>query len=542
MNMTKTKIIECLQSDPFSMYAKLRKLYKYTAILESLGDLDDETSRYTIIGVIPAERIIVNDDICIYEDLKSHKTKQVNFLEIVDEWINPRTIELGNNNLFQLGAIGYLGYNIKHYFEKLDRSLEKDNKCPDAYLVKYSLLNVTDRVSNKSYWIIDADMEQDVIKKTEEYLKQPIEKSDSFKVHGDCKPDFKREDYLNIIEKTRDYIKAGDIFQANITCRFSGKCSGDSFELYTYLRTITPNPFFAYLDFENPVLSTSPERFLKIHNNSIWTYPIKGTAKCLIDGIDQKDILSNSEKNIAENVMITDLLRNDIGRVCVQNSVNVKSLCGLKKFNDLYHLESIIQGNLKKNITFSDILQATFPGGSITGAPKIRSVDIIEELELTQRGPYTGAIGFFGENGYIDTNIAIRTIYFDNENLYFHAGGGITIGSVPEDEYDELILKASNLMKGIENFNILKKYRAEIDKLDTSLMKLFDERFGIIKEVGKVKRQYDIPIMQDNRVNQVISGKVEMCNKYSNVPEVFVIKLYNEIINHSMSIEENVGE
>jgi para-aminobenzoate synthetase component 1 len=342
----------------------------------------------------------------------------------------------------------------------LDTTIEDDIGLPSVYLVKYNIIFVYDRVENISFWIADKNSENSLLisklegryKFSEQNGAKQISEKDRFFLKSEIKQDFDTCHYLKKIEKTIHYIKNGDIFQANITERFSAKYEGDPIFLYESLRVNTPNPFFAYLDFENPIISTSPERFFKISDGKIFANPIKGTVRCLKDGKDQRQFLETSEKNRAENIMIVDLMRNDLGRVCIQGTVEVISLCEILKFNLLYHLESIIMGRLKGDLKISQILKATFPGGSITGAPKIRAMNIIEELENYCRGVYTGAIGFFGTYGYVDLSIAIRVIYFDKDRLYFHAGGGIVVESEPEKEFQELMLKIESIKSTICSF------------------------------------------------------------------------------------------
>jgi para-aminobenzoate synthetase component 1 len=220
--------------------------------------------------------------------------------------------------------------------------------------------------------------------------------------------------------------------------------------LYEQLRATTPNPFFALLDFPLPVISTSPERFFSVRGDRITASPIKGTCPCEIDSIDQRHWLEQSAKDRAENIMITDLMRNDIGRVSTKDSVQVDALCAVKRFNNVYHLESTVSGTLRPSVQLSDILRALFPCGSVTGAPKIHAMDIIEELETSRRGPYTGALGFFGSSGWIDTSVAIRIAYFASGRVYVHAGGGIVADSQPELEYKELMAKLSGISTCLE--------------------------------------------------------------------------------------------
>jgi para-aminobenzoate synthetase component 1 len=455
-NMNTRKYSNKLESnyktnDIIQLYSKVKTLYNDTSILESLNNPNTTSSRYTIMGVIPNEKLTILGTIAHLTNCANNTSIEVDYKKILNSWIKP--IANCSATAFQIGVIGYIGYEMKHHFEELVNYHKKDTNSHDLYLVKYSLLHITDNTLEKSYWIFDNSLTIDRVKSIITSIENTPIQVANFKSIDQIKHNFTKLQYLDSINKTINYIREGDIFQANITMRFQGKYSGTPFKLYETLRQTTPNPFFAYLDFEMPIISTSPERFFKIETNKIYTYPIKGTVKCEINGIDQKDTLLNSQKDRSENIMITDLLRNDIGKFCKQGTVNVTELCGIRQFNNIYHLESVIQGELKEKTTFYEILKAMFPGGSITGAPKIRSMDIIEELEYTSRDIYTGTIGFFGTEGFIDTNIAIRSIYFDDSNYYFHAGGGITTYSDPNEEYNELLLKIQKISETIASFN-----------------------------------------------------------------------------------------
>ena len=520
------------------MYVKIKNRFKRTSFLESLGNTNLDTSRYTIIGVIAKKQLVMYTDRCLMTDFSDGSKKEVDFLEVIDQFVNVHTIPGVESSPIQLGSIGYMGYELKHYFEKLDKSLKKDFKGPDGCLVKYSVLYVVDKIEEKAYWVFEDSIGDEYIEELEKLVDKETEfKVEKFNVLGDVHADFTKEEYLDMIRKTREYIAAGDIFQANITCRFHGKYVGDPFALYVHLRKTTPNPFFAYLDYEEPIISTSPERFFKIQDDKIFSYPIKGTIECEIDGVDQKDTLLNSEKDYAENVIITDLIRNDIGYVCKQGSVKVDALCAVKRFNHIYHLESIIEGELKDDVGMGDVLRANFPGGSITGAPKIRCMDIIEELENTQRGPYTGAIGFWGENGYVDTSIGIRIVYFDSDSFYLHAGGGITYASDPESEYEELMTKAVSLVNALREFNILKEHREKIDRLDRVFLQTLNDRLEVVKEVGRIKRKYGISVMQDGRVKEMLEKRKKMCTEFENIPEEFVEEIFTNIVEVAMAME-----
>jgi len=267
------------------------------------------------------------------------------------------------------------------------------------------------------------------------------------------KGNFTHREYLNAVEKARQYIIAGDIFEVNLSQRFKARLSIAPYELYTRLRSINPAPFAGYLDFDEvQVVSASPERFLHLQGDRVETRPIKGTrprGKTPEADKALADELLSSMKDRAENIMIVDLERNDLGRVCRYGTVRVTELAILETFPTVFHLTSTIVGRLKKGRDSIDLLKATFPGGSITGAPKVRAMEIIDELEPTRRSVYTGSIGYLSFNGNIDLNIAIRTFLVKGGIAYFQVGGAVVYDSDPEAEYQETLHKARALIDAL---------------------------------------------------------------------------------------------
>jgi len=264
---------------------------------------------------------------------------------------------------------------------------------------------------------------------------------------------FTRQAYERAVETVRDYIRAGDIYQANIAQRFTADLPAgfDPFALYRRLRETNPATFGAYQEFEGlTVASSSPERFVRLDGRHVETRPIKGTAKRLPDPAEDRaaaEGLAASAKDRAENVMIVDLLRNDLSRVCEPGSVAVPVLCGLETYAGVHHLVSVVTGTLRDGLDGLDLLEKTFPGGSITGAPKIRAMDIIAEIEGDAREIYCGAIGRIGFDGDLDTSIAIRTVFMDDREAVLQAGGGVTLLSEPGPEYDETLAKAERVFR-----------------------------------------------------------------------------------------------
>jgi para-aminobenzoate synthetase component 1 len=268
-----------------------------------------------------------------------------------------------------------------------------------------------------------------------------------------ARPDLAQAQFKSAIGRTIDYIEAGDIYQANITQRFRAKLPGafDRLALYEALRSRNPATFAAYVDFgDTALLSSSPERFLKLEGRQVETRPIKGTRprgrSPAEDSALAAELLA-SAKDRAENLMIVDLLRNDISRVCDVGSVKVPVLYGLESYATVHHLVSVVTGQLGADRNALDLLRACFPGGSVTGAPKIRAMEIIAELEPTARGPYCGSIGYISADGNMDSNIVIRTYCIQRDELTFQVGGGIVADSGPQAEYEESLAKAKALIE-----------------------------------------------------------------------------------------------
>jgi para-aminobenzoate synthetase component I len=266
---------------------------------------------------------------------------------------------------------------------------------------------------------------------------------------------FTRAAYEVAVARVIEYILAGDIFQANISQRFRAELpdGADALALYRRLRRRNPAPFAALLDYGDvAIVSASPERFLSFHDGLVETRPIKGTRPRGATPEEDARLaaeLLGSEKDRAENVMIVDLLRNDLSRVCRDHSVLTPEICTLESYATVHHLVSTVTGRLQPDVDSVDLLRATFPGGSITGAPKFRAMEIIAELEPTRRGPYCGAIGWLGFDGSMDTSITIRTYCLKGRTVTFQAGGGITADSDPAAEYEETLAKARALVAAL---------------------------------------------------------------------------------------------
>ncbi|MEI7795751.1 MAG: aminodeoxychorismate synthase component I [Methylococcaceae bacterium] len=351
------------------------------------------------------------------------------------------------------GAIGYFSYDLARRLEDFPNLAEDAEAIPEMMVGIYDWALIVDHEIKKSFLIVYDVTRHDEILCDLSQLATPDE-TELFSVTSEITANFSQNGYAHAFQKIKHYLKEGDCYQVNLTQRFSATCEGDTLQAYQALREINAAPFSAYLNFPNvKILSSSPERFLKLTGRHVETKPIKGTRPRKSDEIEndaQITDLKTSPKDRAENVMIVDLLRNDISKVC--QNVRVPKLFEIESYSTVHHLVSTVTGELNNNQHALDLLQQCFPGGSITGAPKIRAMQVIEELEPNRRGVYCGAIGYIDFNGNMDTNIAIRTLVQSHDTIRFWAGGGIVNDSKVEDEYQESFDKAAAMFQVLKRF------------------------------------------------------------------------------------------
>ena len=382
------------------------------------------------------------------------------------------------------GAVGYLAYDFGLSLENIKEKAKDDLALPDVFWGFYDTVIAVDHwkkkltifstgFPEKGSFLAKKHSEQRLKQFIQELSKQgrhcekadkPTKQSkarDCFAIARNDKlaikltSNFTKEEYLKAVAKAKDYIRKGDIYQVNLSQRFSAETTLNSFNLYQRLRQVSPSDFSACLDCGDfQIISSSPERFLNFDGKNVSTRPMKGTRPRGInsraDARHKRDLLQ-SPKDKAELLMIVDLLRNDLGRVCKYGSVRVSSMRALEAYSTVYQTTASIEGVLYPGQDRIDLLKACFPGGSITGCPKIRSMQIIDELEPTQRSIYTGCLGYLGFNNTMDLNILIRTILKKNDTIYFQAGGGIVADSQPESEYQETLTKAQGIFKALGN-------------------------------------------------------------------------------------------
>jgi para-aminobenzoate synthetase component 1 len=464
---------------PESLVENLRG--KSGIVLLRTSQLDSPSARYSFVAANPFLTFRSFGSCC--EIVSGHQSSTINRqlqfgnpwhlldalmarFELLDEIDSP--FPLG-------GAFGYWGYDLKNFTEpKLPRRAVNDLELPDCAVGFYDSLVVFDHHLGKACVIstgLDADGSRSEKRAWErlEFWRSRIQGSEMSRKDAKAQSDsnlgvfpplrepssnFSRAEFLTAVMRAQRYIRAGDIYQVNLSHRLTAQCGFTGWELFEKLSAVSPAPFSAFLDYGDfQLASSSPEQFLRLSGSHIVTRPIKGTRPRDVDPTRDAQLayeLQTSAKELAELVMITDLLRNDLGKVCEYGSVQVPELAKLEKFAQVQHLVSTVEGRLKKDVTHFAAFASCFPGGSITGAPKFRAMEIIDELEPVSRGPYCGAIGYLGFNRESQLNIAIRTAVCRNGVAHFNVGAGIVADSDPAAEYEETLAKARGFFAALK--------------------------------------------------------------------------------------------
>lgn len=439
-------------------------LFKDTqdAIFLDSGRDHDGMGRYSIIAVNPFEKIVNKGQ----ETQISRNGEEVsvtgNPFDVLRDKMDKYSMTYSSDLPFVGGAVGYFGYDLCHHIETLSRTALDDVNIPDLYLCFYNGAIIIDHLEDTVH-VTDAELNAGGQERVESIVKT-IEKGElepailNVVEHAEgveFMPNMDKETYLNSVRRIKEYIRTGDIYQANMTQRFETDLRDEPIALYKKLRDINPAPFASYMDFgSGQIVSSSPERFLKVRDGKIETRPIKGTlprGKTPEEDEKLKIELQNSKKDRSELLMIVDLERNDLSRVAKTGTVEVPELFVIESYATVHHLVSTVTAELREDLSLVDLLEASFPGGSITGAPKIMAMKVIDELEPTQRNVYTGSIGYMDFNGNADLNIVIRTIICKDEKAYFQVGGGIVWDSDEYKEYDETLDKARALMNALSH-------------------------------------------------------------------------------------------
>lgn len=462
--------VECYadMDTPISVFKRMQT-EKNCFLLESIGE-SQVTARYSFIGRNPfvcfrssGDEITVTDYTGKTDTYKGKPMEELQ--KLTEKYKAPKLNDIPS---FNGGAVGFFAYDVIRQYEYLPNVNQDDLELPDMHFMLTDEIIAFDHKRQKIVVIVnihtDGDVERQYSKAAGRLLDIQREMADLTKLSNKDTREYRsaskmvsnitKEQFCANVEKAKEYIKNGDIFQVVLSQRFTVETNVNPFNVYRALRLINPSPYMYYLNFgDYQIVGASPEMLVRVENGVVQTGPIAGTrwrGKTVEEDLKLEQDLLNDEKEIAEHTMLVDLGRNDIGRVSEFGSVKVTRFKYVERFSHVMHVISDVEGKLRADKSCFDALAATLPAGTLSGAPKIRAMEIIDELETTKRNAYGGAIGYISFNGSFDSCITIRTGVFKNGKAYIQAGGGIVYDSVAEYEYNESVNKASAVLKAIE--------------------------------------------------------------------------------------------
>jgi para-aminobenzoate synthetase component I len=483
------KTLDDVQLDTAEIYERLGWQSPSHFLLES-GKMGD----YSFVGGHPFATLTAKNGEAVWTTKDGdEETLSGNPLHILrDKMALFRAPKIPGLPKFRGGAVGFLSYDMIRYFEKMPRASRDDLGTPDLCFLLVDRLCVIDHAAGRVHLVAHLDLAADDLVSEQQRVESELErmaerllnrasrvageartasahlKTDQL-LHGQSQVveipntgtqsehldvSFSEAGFVEAVLQVQEYIRSGDVFQVNLSVRQGRELSAAPYDIYRELRRINPSPYASYLHFPDmQIVSSSPELLVRSLDGEVDTRPIAGTRPRTGDEARDRrslDDLRTNEKEIAEHIMLVDLERNDLGRVCRYGSVHVSELMAIEEYSHVFHIVSNVRGQLADGKDVYDLIEATFPGGTITGAPKIRTMEIIEELEPTRRGLYTGSIGWIDFDGDMELNIVIRTLQVQDGKGYVQAGAGIVIDSVPEREYKESLRKAKALWVAIE--------------------------------------------------------------------------------------------
>jgi anthranilate synthase component 1 len=462
-----------------SAYLRLAQGARYSFLLESVEG-GEKIARYTFAGAHPEEVFRYAGGACVLESRNRiiwEERDPITFLR--EHMARFQPVRLPGLPPLVAGAIGYFSYDMVRLIERLPKRLRDDIGLYDAMLMFYRGLIAFDHVQHR-LWIVrnvytegpgtlrakyNAAVKE--IRRTRELLAAPVQGEKPGKPPKGATPapkvtsNFRPSEYLEAVRKSQKYIRAGDIFQVVISQRFSAKAKSAPFDVYRELRALNPSPYLFYLQLNDVhVVGSSPEMLVKVQGREVFYRPIAGTrwrGKDETEDLRLEREMLASEKERAEHIMLVDLGRNDLGRVSDYGSVKVEKLMTVERYSHVMHLVSSLRGQLREDVDCFDALMSCFPAGTVSGAPKVRAMEIIEELEKTRRGIYAGGILYLDFAGNLDSCIALRTMVIKNGVAHVQAGGGIVADSTPEGEFDESVNKSKALLRALEAAHTSKK-------------------------------------------------------------------------------------
>jgi len=427
------------------------------AVFLDSGQPHCDQGRYDIISSNPYVTLVTDGEVTKIQTKDAIETSREDPLVLLKNLLDCQNAT-PEEVPFAGGAIGYFSYDFSRSLEELPKLAKNEEDVPEIALGIYDWIVITDHQEKKT-WLIGQGNDPHTFANWAELKSRilnpnPIIEFEAFELTDEIKSNMNAEDYAKAFFKVKDYLRDGDCYQVNIAQRFSAHTLGSPWEFYKQLRVNHPAAFGAYVN--NPystILSSSPESFLRTQSGKVETRPIKGTRpRSSNNDMDKAlaDELLDCGKDRAENLMIVDLMRNDLGRTCVPGTVKVDDLFKVESFPTVHHLVSTVSGELQPDKHPVDLIKTCFPPGSITGAPKIRSMEIIEELEPNTRGVAYGSVGYIGFNGDMNLNVAIRTLVHSDNQIRFWVGGGIVADSILEEEYQETLNKGAGLLKSLK--------------------------------------------------------------------------------------------
>ena len=432
----------------------------------------EKWARYSFLGSKPSRVIKGRGNRIEIKDSKTgtKKFKAENPIEVIKQEITAyKPVDVKGLPRFYGGLVGYIGYDMVRFFEKIPDRKKTGLKLPDMFLMVTDTVIIFDNLKGKLKVVSNAHINgrtpEEAYREAKEKIEHIVEKlrrskiknrksNGSTTLSGYESSFASREAFENAVMKSKEYILSGDIVQVVLSQRFDRELQIEPFNIYRALRVINPSPYMYYIDTgDAKLVGSSPEILVRLEGKKIILRPIAGTRRR--GETEEEDHLLEEElkkdpKEIAEHIMLVDLGRNDVGRVAEIGSVKVTELMSVERYSHVMHLVSNVEGVLQKDLDAFHVLEACFPAGTVSGAPKVRAMEIIEELEPTRRGPYAGAVGYISYSGNMDTCITIRTLIIKGNKIYVQAGAGIVADSVPEKEYEETVNKAMGMMKAVD--------------------------------------------------------------------------------------------
>ncbi len=453
---------------PVLAYLRIRNKGEFSFLLESVEGIG-RLARYSFIGHSPSSTIYSDEDKVVISDEESSKELKLKLLDYlgdqVDSFKHPKIDDLPD---FTGGIVGYLGFEV---ISEIENSIvfnnEKGDEFPEAKLGLFDSIIAFDHFKHRIIMITNVfvtessnldelyELARNKIEILKTIIQKPVELPETFRLTGEINDQINEITFHDKIEKIKNNIYAGDVFQLVLSERFSSDYEGDLINLYRALRIINPSPYMYIFEFNEDlsIIGTSPEDLLKVQNNRATILPIAGTRGRGKSEKEDKDLEENllaDEKEIAEHTMLIDLARNDLGRVCKHNTVNVTEMMNVHRFSHVMHIVSRVEGELNEDSNCIDALKASFPAGTVSGAPKIRAIQLIDEYEEVSRGPYAGSVGYIDFKGNLDMCIAIRTLFADSKKIYWQAGAGIVADSKAKLELKEIKNKSAVLESALQ--------------------------------------------------------------------------------------------